>query len=135
MTASDICVTHVLLMSGNGCASISALYVSSYELPLKPTTMRNQILEAFRLFCKSVLYVTTGFVISACLFICPNRTARLRIFVTFLLGAFSKIYRHIQFLLKWGKIGHFVRLSAFIYNFFPDISCNSNRSCSVCCMS
>jgi hypothetical protein len=70
LTAPDICVTHVLQMSGNGCASISALYVSPYELPLKPTTMRNQILEAFRLFCKT----------SA---ISPNGTARLQIFVTY----------------------------------------------------
>jgi hypothetical protein len=53
LTAPDICVTRVLQMSGTGCASISALYVSPYELPLKPTTMRNHILEAFRLFCKT----------------------------------------------------------------------------------
>jgi len=37
----------------------------------------------------------------------------------FIFGTFSKIYGHIQFLLKWDKIGHFVWPSAFIYNFFP----------------
>jgi len=61
---------HVLLMSGNGCASISALHVSPCKRPIKPTTMRNQILEVFRLFCK----------ISA---VSPNGTARLRIFVMY----------------------------------------------------
>ena len=51
-TAPDICIAHAQLISGNGCATISELCVSPCEIPLKPTTMRNEILEAFRLFCK-----------------------------------------------------------------------------------